>query len=346
MQPQDLSTPTPKKGNYARNAMSLLLMVAVIGGLAWVAQYLNSWRITADKPAPPTDDKPLMVFARQVAQWGPFPFKEFESGTQGRYDFLFKNILGQDIELVHFETTCDCTSVKACALSAEEFKRADEQQQAKPGETPTYAQEPAWQDLPSDPLKSAHVLVKAGEGGVVSVRWTARKSAGQELNLKPKISAQPAGDAGGRKSYPLVVPAMMTVPVRIFPQRSPHVNLIAGSVVKLEFDAWSSTRETLDLQLNRFAPDPLVNVEVKPLTTQEERDKLNRYLLDNKISTRVLSASHVTITIYENKDGHQFDQGAFYRKLTIALDGRPQPDLPGPEIVGRVQGDIQIGGRG
>ena len=85
---------------------------------------------------------------------------------------------------------------------------------------------------------------------------------------------------------------------------------------------------------------------MKPLTTQKERDALQQFLASDKIkiNTHVLSASRVTVTVHESKDGHQLDQGSFYRKLSVTLDDIPQPDLPGPEIVGRVQGDIQIGG--
>ena len=58
----------------------------------------------------------------------------------------------------------------------------------------------------------------------------------------------------------------------------------------------------------------------------------------------VRSGHHVKVTVYQNKDGKQLDQGPFLQKLGIDLDGVAERELPGPEIVGRVQGDIRIGG--
>src|SRR5207245_320779 len=61
----------------------------------------------------------------------------------------------------------------------------------------------------------------------------------------------------------------------------------------------------------------------------------------------VLCAYHVTVTVNESQDDKRIEQGSFYRRWPFALDGKkvdPNAELFGPEIVGRVLGEIDIGG--
>jgi hypothetical protein len=338
----------------ARYAVSLVLMVAIIGGTAWVAQHLQRWQAVA-KPAPQRD-KELVRFALEAtdvggqihvrAIWnktGPNPYREFEPGDIGHYDFLFKNILDQDIELVHYSSTCDCASMVACALPMAEVERLSKFFEQKPGDPLPYQTEPKWEELPRDPLKPIHLKVKANEGGVVRVRWTAKKSAGSELRVNPSVWIQPDGDPSNRKSFTLHVPAMMTHPVRIYPPRINVGPLIPGSVVKAEFDAWSPTREAFKLGLTAPGSEPFFVVETAPLS-KEACAALERSMIANKVPTRVKAGYHVTIAVHESNAGQQLDLGSFYRKFAIMLDGNLMLDMPGPEVVGRVQGDLAIGG--
>src|SRR5262245_16230506 len=100
---------TSRPGNYTRYAVSLILLIAIIGGIAYIAQQLPQWRPDPKKdlPQPQISGKSLLGFARFVAQWSNkpfvppkedatpkefFPFKDFEQGKSGHYDFLFKNM--------------------------------------------------------------------------------------------------------------------------------------------------------------------------------------------------------------------------------------------------------------
>ena len=199
MQPHDLPTPSappqpappPKKSNYGRYAMSLVLLVVVIGSVTWVVQYLPS-RGPKKIELPTDDKKPLLAFSSVVANWGNkdgYPFKEFESGDKGFYDFLIKSANGQDVEVVQYSSDCDCTSVQACAIEGDELQRLDKMQREKPGEPLEYTQKPDWQNLPNakTPQTPARVLVKGNGGGVVRVLWATRKSPGLELRISPHI---------------------------------------------------------------------------------------------------------------------------------------------------------------
>src|SRR6516162_3438505 len=144
MQPHDMSTPTgskpPSKDAAPRSVLTVafmstvVLVVLMVGFIAWVIQYLPSRGKNVSLPAPSPLAKKLLVFERPEALWrkkpavqkkdaGPDdmedPFKYVENGTSGHYDFPFKNKSEQKIEILSFVTTCDCTSVKTCLLAAE-----------------------------------------------------------------------------------------------------------------------------------------------------------------------------------------------------------------------------------
>ena len=133
-------------------------------------------------------------------------------------------------------------------------------------------------------------------------------------------------------------------PVRFDPL-SVNVGSLAPGCKPLtaEFSAWSSTREKFDLKLTPQPENPFFHIETRPLSAKECGD-LSANLKSENLASRVLSGHHVTVTVHESKDGKQLDQGPFYQRLAIHLDGFLEPDLTGPEIRGRVQGDIRIGG--
>jgi hypothetical protein len=150
----------------------------------------------------------------------------------------------------------------------------------------------------------------------------------------------------------LTVPVTAVAPVRFQPSRINMGSLLAGATAKRDFYAWSGTRDHFDLELSAAAGDTLFDVETSPVrvggifarsdcpdlfTPETEKDK-------NKPRPRVRSVQRVTVTVHESKGGQYLDLGSFYRKLNVKLDGHPAPDVPGPEIFGRVHGEISIGG--
>lgn len=348
-------------------AISLVLLVAVIGGIAWVVQYLPSWnrrqKVDRDPPPPLTQ---LLQFPRWVALWDeqkpaaenkdgvPLGEKnlprEVEFGTPGHYDFPFKNLSGQDVEVLHYFSTCDCTSVRACVLPMAQVVKLVEQQKLKPGEDLTYDADPAWVDLPNhrEPMDvKKGVTVKADEGGVVRVRWTVKKRPGEVMKIMPEIVMRPIGasEFSTWRKQMLVVPVLVGTAIRFDPPRV-NVGLLSPGCkpVTEVFNAWSSTREKFDLKLTPTPANALMEIASRPLTEKECAD-LTSNLKSEKLSQRVRSGYRVTVTVHESKDGKQLDQGPFIQRLAIDLDGFREQELSGPEIVGRVKGDILIGGQ-
>ncbi len=364
--PPPAGSQAPRKSSFMRYAVSLALIVVVIGGIAWVAQFLPRWTQTRTvTPRGNTGAKTLLEFARTMAQWSEKPpepdskevaWREVEPGQKGYYDFPFKNIAGEAVEINYYTSSCDCASVQVCALDAAEWERVSKAQADKPAEPLVFAAEPVWQDLVKEPewsklgsdvQKQKRLTVASDQGGLVRVRWVA-KSAGQEMKVMPVVWHQRAGDTRPN-GQPLGVPLAVSMPVRFYPPRIHVGGLSLGAKATGEFHAWSSTRSDLDLKLTPNPADSLCDVVIKPLSKQECADletslRGDVVLTAGKAPPRVLVAHHVQVTMHESRDGKQLDLGSFYRKLDVTLDNIPQRDVPGPEIVGRVHGGIVIGG--
>ena len=74
MPPHDQPTTSarPHKGTFSRHVLPLILLVAIVGGVAWVAQNLPRWqqpkKINVEENG--SREKPSLEFIRVLAQWG------------------------------------------------------------------------------------------------------------------------------------------------------------------------------------------------------------------------------------------------------------------------------------
>jgi hypothetical protein len=372
MQPNETTSKPAGKSNFSRYVIPLVALVVIVGGIAWVAQYLPSWNKKGEVPPPPP--KNLVDFRFRVALWqkkrDDFKPKEgepalelvrdVEIGSHGHYDFPFKNTSGKDLEVISFISTCDCSSVKVGIVSASEWERLAALQDEKPGEDLTYTVEPTWLELGKEgaPEKKKTIPVKADERGFVRIEWHAKKAMGEDLNLRPAILFQAVGETK-TMATPLIVPVRMSPPVQFHPARVMVPPIISAKTARpsgwlarhfltakpttKKFDAWSSTRDKLDLQLIPIPDGPHFVFTVREHDAAR-RAELEKYLVENKLGGKVRSAYEVTLSVYENKEGHQLDQGTYYRRCSVKLDGIRREELLGPEIIGQVRGDILIGG--
>jgi hypothetical protein len=236
-------------------------------------------------------------------------------------------------------------------LPADEWERANKFQAEKPGEEILYAPEPAWQvlhaagrkvDDDNPPKKS--LVIKADEGGVVRVNFIANKGIGAQLKILPVIFHHPVSDSGRRAYQTLVVPVRIQAPIQFFPTRVSDLYLTPGGRGEAKFIAWSAMRENVNFTVEAVPPDKRIVVSIKPVK-EEEKARLREILTKSADASKVLALYRVNVTLHENKDGQPMEQGAFYRKLYVMLDGRKtETDIANPEITGRVQSDIDIGG--
>ncbi len=365
-----LTIPRNRPRRAGRSVLSyvfpIALLMVVIGGVAWVAQNLPKWRSQPARIEAPPKATKLLEFTRVIAQWenpvqpppatgelkdAGFNAKDVETGTTGHYDFFFRNSSDVDVELVYYTSACDCASVQARAVPVAEWVPLEARHRAKPADVPDDENAPMWTTLAKDIKDAKAMLVKANEAGIVRVNWAVRKGPGTNLQVMPAIWFRPLGDGGKTEAQRLAVPIIANLPVTIDPPRVNVGELSPGSSAQAEFRVWSSTRDTLDL---KFSPlDAFFNISLKPLTKAECANLEAAMKAPSspedakqppKIGSRVRSGYYVTVTAHESKAGRQLDQGSFYRKLDLILDGVVAREINGPEIVGRVQGDIIVGG--
>ncbi len=359
MQPIDKPTsagPKPSRNPALRYLVALALLVAIVGGIAWVTQYMPGWRPPQPTPPPPVKAKKMLAFVREVAQWGDkkddedkhFDSKDYEPGTTGHYDFLLQNISDQDVDVVFFATSCDCTTVKVSSLPADEWERLKKEHAEKPSVPLAYAKEPRWLSLPVKKPGEERQRFKPGEHGAIRVEWTARDLPGTKVPIGPIIAYQAAANPEQEGAQMLFVPARIVRPLQIYPSRLDFMTLTSGQFAKKDFLVWSSTRDTLDFTLTPDPPDPLfvIDRDEKPIPKSEWPARQLELKAKGSIETQIRCAYRVTVTVHESKGGRQLDQGTFFRQWAFALDGRMNPDAPtfGPDIIGRVLGDIRIGG--
>jgi hypothetical protein len=321
----------------------------------------------------PQAEKQLLTFNHLVARWGkkdnpqaddkannPDPvgkenwlYKDVEAGTHGHYDFLYRNTSEQDLEIVSYASSCDCTSVKACAIPAAEWDRLALAQEKSPGEPLKYSQEPTWGELPKQPgveipSNRPEVILKPNGTGVIRVGYNATKAPGQSVNVYPTILFRTVTPSVGRvQAQGLAVPVKVRSPLQFEPLRVSMGVLSTGKPVSKKFIAWSATRKAIDFTLGPpGAPDPLFSVQSRPISGREF-EELQADFAKKKIADTMLCAFEVTLTVHESKGTHQLELGSFYRRWPFGLDGQPpDPNSPlwGPEIVGRTVGEVEVGG--
>lgn len=371
MQSSDPIPAVPKRfGNRAavQYAIAMALLVAVVGGITWWKLNSRGGSTVKKTAGDKGKGKDVLLFPHtNIAVWyknqdgdaeakekEPIQFKDFEPGTKGHYDFLFKNVFDGDVDIVSYASTCDCANVKACVLPADDWQRALKLQASDPGATLLYAREPGWHDLPirkekPDPDQASlpGVRVKAGEVGVIRVAWTANKAPGQELRIYPYIYVQPASDQSRLFFMPLNVGVKMRLPLQFYPPRAVTGAVTPGSIRTAKFIAWSATRDKLDFELLLVPPDPLFSIETKP-SSAKAHAALKAELTKLGLGSHIAAAFEVTVTVRESLKGsrglQQLEQGVFFRKFQVKFNGQFDESIPGPEVVGRVEGDIQIGG--
>jgi hypothetical protein len=191
------------------------------------------------------------------------------------------------------------------------------------------------------------VLIKPNAGGVVRVLWTASKSSGTALNVAPKIRFRTADSARVQFEQPLIVPLMVSAPVRFYPTLVTPGVLTIGTSTTTEFYAYSTTRDQFDIKLTN---DPLFDITTTPLkvggifSRGDIPSELSAALEADKTHPRLRSAQRISMTVHESRGGKYLDLGSYFRRLTVKLDGFPAVDVTEPEVAGRVHGEIIIGG--
>ncbi len=331
------SAPAGSGGHFfQRVVLPLFLFVVVIGILAWVTQYLPSWRerpgqiVVAEQPQIKLLEfpEPFTIWERD-AQGQPTGYvQEFEPGVEGHADFLFHNVSDGVVEmgLLH-KPGCSCANVEVFV---------SDRSWAKMPTVAELGQGAATAPLLQDPVNG--VMVPKGAYGLVRQVWKGRLRENPILNLRLTIWMQPQGKEALRAVQELYTPAVLVPPLQFIKDKV-ALGVISDQPARGEFWCWSATRDELDLQIAPMQADPCFVYQLRPLDAKE-RQALAAQRPKEQANMRLRSGFQVSVTVYGQKDGKQLDQGPFHRHLPLLLDGFPL-DRP-PSLMGLVRGDVDI----
>ncbi|MCI0683697.1 MAG: hypothetical protein L0Y71_16445 [Gemmataceae bacterium] len=338
----------------------LVLFVLIIGGIAWIVQNMPTWRgrtPPAAAPAAPKGPELLVRFVHpfdrerhaHVAVWEDFEklqkpetkerprlyAREFERGAEGRYYFPFY-VTEQGCEVGVSSISCDCAELHVAAVPAAEWEPFANSIKKNPEATPV--ENPAWTWQPLTKSENQGVALPPGRA-ILRVVWVNRRAAGDNLNLATTVWAR----SGSQSQYfQLRIDAVSTHPLRTKRDRANVGFLGPGGVVKARFLLWSPTRDHVKFTLDDRSNDKLFKIDVQ----QRDPDacaELQAQLRRDDIMTVVRAAWDVTVTIHENKDGAQLDQGYFVRAIGYELQDAAD-EIPPLVITGVVRSDdIAVG---
>lgn len=332
------------KSNAGRIAVTIAALVLVIGGIAWVVQYLPGKQL-AQKSNDDSGRKirtELLRFPEVKAVWDPkdeeYAF-EVERDSRGSYDFYFENNHAGEVRLGLESTSCDCSDVKAALLATSELKSRwnDLESRRRQGDRGAVFSD---KDLAWTVLDKINGMTVPENGkGLVRVGWYARKAEGTRLRLNVKVWANPHGLAAERVWTNLET-STIVVPRVLFDRGKISLGTLSHGTVTGRAVAFSATRGQMDLRA--VNDDPLYSWKIVPLDNKSLKG-LEAAMRKNGLNTRIRTASAVQLTIAEEKSGKILDQGPFQRRPVLTLDGESLQDGL-PVFQGRVQGEIKIGG--
>jgi hypothetical protein len=345
-----------------RTAGTIALFIVLIAAIAWLSQYLPSWRKQTAAKAP--EQSPLRFTPLATADTDPKVtyVSEFEADSPGHMEVVFENTADAPVTLGADWKQCSCQDLKACVLKESEarplrdlerrFQQALEQ--GKVADRPAILAEGRtrltklvaglegrWQPLPTDEAKG--IEIPGGAAGLLRLAWRRHKDEERRLELDIRLWCIPPGKAFkerlvmAKKSTIALVPA-----VRLFPERLDFGKLFARGSVTKRFLYWSATRDGLSVTPTGPA-DPCVVCRVKAVR-REEFAGLERKLDNlNKINTRIRSACMVSVTLYEEKHGKQLDTGTLIRSVPVRVTfGVEVVKAPSPVVHGRVHSEVRV----
>jgi hypothetical protein len=276
---------------------------------------------------------------------------EYEHGERGHYDYVFENVTAEMAEFGLLKTSCDCSKVEFAFLDDGQWAKWEQaQKKRRPAERPSAA---ATSDFPWKAMTvddKTGVPVPGNAKGLVRVSWLSRKSEGQGLRLTVNLWSQPLGKPVARDYVSLETGSVIVAPVMFSSAGVSVGTLTANGTAQQQLFCWSATRDKLDLKIG--VDDPRFTWKVSPLSPKECKfleGTIRGFVkgpdrfpgVDLETDTRVRVAFRVLVTVYENKDGKQMDQGPFHEFMPVRLDGASLARAP--MVRGKVQGEVDVG---
>jgi hypothetical protein len=348
---------------FSRYVLPVVLFVAIIAGITWMANYHSVWRRENPGPVPPPNPvhQEYLEFSRPGKQAvGPVVravfeidpafqaqtpyFLEMEQGKKGRYYFPFRNVFGAPVDFNIEAAACDCTDAYVAILPDAQWQKINEALDKEPWAEPPFETEPNWQFCDGK-QKDVGITIPKDGCCLLRVAWHARKAPGDTLNLDLKFWSQPSDKSLARVLTGVTLPVIVVPPIMFDPLRLSGIRLGPGDNWESQLFCMSATRKPDELHV-AFRPDrddSLLEVSSRPLTTAETADLEDMMRKKTKQRLRIRSAVLLTVKLHESVGKTQMDQGPFMRTVSVMLDEIPV-DNNNPTITGTVKGPVDVGG--
>lgn len=329
-----------------QTGLLLLIGVAMIGGITFVAHYNSTNRPGAVLPSK-SKPAPALAFLTTSAQWdaqNPAHAAEYEVHQRGHHDFWFEKRQPGAMALQVATKSPACTELRVGIGSAEAWRTYQTWSQtagpswclATGGKAPdllspvgmvNWARALQWRELAT--AEGTETLIPAEEAssgpvvGVVRVGWKVGKLGSDHLRIDLTTRQPPDAEPALIK---LRVPIQGVLPFRVYPASVDLGELNPnGPPATTTVWCWSATRDHFSLSAQEAASDPCFIVSCSPLN-REEQQTLTRMLATQQVQTHVRSAYRVEITAHPHRSAQeQMDLGPFQREVRLTTGANAAP---------------------
>lgn len=355
-----------------KNQGQTAILICVVVGLVFAITFVSQW-VTLPKPSTEkASNAPLsgkLLFSETEADKTLVRELSLTDGlyrATGYYDFWFKN--PNDLPIVaRLESMgcARCSSVELLNLSDEDLKTfrnsttaTAAQVLAAPSGLPAFLGpfmvavqrsravilDPAapWQKM--EEMKNTVEIPARGQG-LIRLRWEGKEAKFQTLTAT--FGTYIKDDLKTRAFPELKVPVLFVSPFFVRPQAETLFRpLTEGSKESVSFVCWSVSRPAFDFTVKETGNDPCIVCTQSPLSPEACRQWLARLPRDeqeaNKMTSQmpIASASLVTVTVHERREGKQLDLGQFRRKIEISSSLLLEPVQV--EVSGMVNGGVRL----
>jgi hypothetical protein len=346
---------------FTQVGLGLLVLVAVVFGIAFISQYQGA---STPKNTPPQDKTPpgstvRLKFLQTVVKWNPPSMAEFEHNTDAYYDFWFENPNNESVEMGIGSKSCTCMAASICVLSAQNAERyhgwtfsraASECGVGFGGVLPfasqccadleaspdLYGMDIKWRPLAISETEPGTV-VQPGQAGLVRIE--ARKAKMGAKPLRAPVWTQLPGPGHQRDLTLLEVPMTWVIPIRFLPDPAllDVGDLGPKDEKTVEGYFFSSTRKFFPIyKIEERNRNPHVSFTWTPMT-DAEREEMSR-----STQTRVLCGYKLRVTVRERLGAKgQMDLGPFMLIGEVTTDA--DVGLGQFQIDGTIKGEINVG---